>query len=97
MKRLNLNTVIRFRLNDRGKDIYYHQFDELNAQIRTWGGKPIEPRYPEVDKYGFSYFQLWHFMSIFGKYCGNGCPEFWTDLGFYIDDEDLEEVITNDK
>lgn len=56
MKKLNLNSTIGFRLNDRGKDIYYHKYDELNEYIVSRGGKPLERRYPDVDENGISWF-----------------------------------------
>lgn len=92
MKKLNLNSTVRFRLNDYGKDIFYHRFDELNERIVARGGKPLEPGFPKVDEHGFSEFQLWDFIEIYGEYIGMGRREFWEDLNFYIDDDELEDV-----
>lgn len=89
MKKLNLNSTIGFRLNDRGKDIYYHKYDELNKCIVSQGGEPLERRYPDVDENGISWFQLWQFMDIFGNHIGLGKPEFWKELSIYIKEEDL--------
>lgn len=89
MKKLNLNSTIGFRLNDRGKDIYYHKYDKLNEYIVSQGGEPLERRYPDVDENGISWFQLWQFMDIFGKHTGLGKPEFWKELSIYIKEEDL--------
>ena len=89
MKKLNLNSTIGFRLNDRGKDIYYHKYDELNKYIVSQGGEPLERRYPDVDENGVSWFQLWQFMDIFGNHTGLGKPEFWKELNIYIKEEDL--------
>ena len=89
MKKLNLNSTIGFRLNDRGKDIYYHKYDKLNEYIVSQGGKPLEKRYPDVDENGISWFQLWQFMDIFGNHTGLGKPEFWKELSIYIKEEDL--------
>lgn len=89
MKKLNLNSTIGFRLNDRGKDIYYHKYDELNEYIVSRGGEPIERRYPDVDENCISWFQLWQFMDIFGNHTGLGKPEFWKELSIYIKEEDL--------
>lgn len=33
MKKLDLNSLIRVKLTDYGKDIYYHRFDEVNKFI----------------------------------------------------------------
>ena len=89
MKKLNLNSTIGFRLNDRGKDIYYHKYDELNEYIVSLGGEPLERRYPDVDENGISWFQLWQFMNVFGNHIGLGKPEFWNELSIYIKEEDL--------
>lgn len=89
MKKLNLNSTIGFRLNDRGKDIYYHKYDDLNKYIMSQGGEPLERRYPDVDENGISWFQLWQFMDIFGNHTGLGKPEFWKELSIYIKEEDL--------
>ena len=89
MKKLNLNSTIGFRLNDRGKDIYYHKDDKLNEYIVSRGGKPLKRQYPDVDENGISWFQLWQFMDIFGNHIGLGKPEFWKELSIYIKEEDL--------
>ena len=89
MKKLNLNSTIGFRLNDRGKDIYYHKDDKLNEYIVSRGEKPLERQYPDVDENGISWFQLWQFMDIFGNHMGLGKPEFWKELSIYIKEEDL--------
>ena len=89
MKKLNLNSTIGFRLNDRGKDIYYHKYDALNEYIVSQGEEPLERRYPDVDENGISWFQLWQFMNIFGNHTGLGKPEFWKELSIYIKEEDL--------
>lgn len=92
MKKLNLNSTIKFRLNDRGRDIFYHRFDELNEFIQSRGCQPLEPTFPNEDENGYSSFQVWEFMFIYGKYCGMGFPEFWEDLNLYIDETDLEDA-----
>ena len=69
--RLNLNEVIKVRLTDLGRDIFYHQYDKINQRC----GKIIcNPVLPDEDKEGYVTFQLWHFMSIYGDYIGMGKP-----------------------
>lgn len=65
---VNLNQNIKVKLNDLGKEIYYHRFDEVNEQIKRHGGKPIKPTMPKVDAEGYTQFQIWHFMNLYGKY-----------------------------
>ena len=93
MKQLNLNSIIKVKLTDYGKDIFYHQYDELNIFIVGRGGKEIEPRYPDVDENGYSKFQLWDFMNIYGKYMKLAAPEVINPLCICIDEIDLEEFL----
>lgn len=65
MNKINLNDTIYVKLTDYGKDIYYHLYDELNNYI---GREIIKPHFPEEDEYGYSKFQLWNFMKIYGPY-----------------------------
>lgn len=93
MKQLNLNTIVRVKLTDYGKDIFYHRYDKLNEHIISGGGKGITPRYPDVDEKGFSKFQLWDFMSLYGDYFLLGSNNMVIQpLNFYIEEDDLEEV-----
>ncbi len=71
---INLNEVVKFKLTDLGKDIFIHQYDEINSRIRELGGKPIQPALPKVDENGYTSMQLWNFMAIYGSYLGMGKP-----------------------
>lgn len=71
---INLNEHVKVKLNDRGKDIFYHQYDDLNLFIKVQGGKLIEPCMPEVDADGYTSIQLWELMNIFGPHIGMGLP-----------------------
>ena len=53
MKTFNINNIIKVKLTDCGRDIYYHQHDELN---KYYGKEVIKPRYPDVDEDGLLYF-----------------------------------------
>ena len=90
MKAFNLNSVIKVKLTDYGKDIFYHQFDEFNM----WHGKEvIEPRYPYVDENGFSIFQLWHFMGIYGPHIHIGMNNVIEHNDIYIEEKDLKYFV----
>jgi hypothetical protein len=88
MKKLNLNCIIKVKLTDYGRDIFYHQYDELN---KASGRTIIKPRFPDVDSEGFSQFQLWDFMHVYGKHMMLAAPEVIKPLNIYIKDEDLDE------
>jgi hypothetical protein len=87
---INLNCLIKVKLTDYGKDIFYHQYDELNKKC---GRTIIEPRFPDVDSEGYSQFQLWDFMHVYGKHMMLGTSNVIHPLSIYIDDENLKEFI----
>ena len=71
MTRINLNERIKVRLTDLGKDIYYHQFDDLNERA---GRCVCKPEYPKTDEDGYTEFQLWVFIELYGKHIGIAKP-----------------------
>ena len=94
MKRIDMNNTVKVKLTSLGADIYYHRLDDVNDRIVSNDGEKIEPHLPEVDKDGFTKFQLWDFVRMFGQYFGLGMPNVISDLCIYVSDEDLEEVNT---
>ena len=68
---VNLNDTVKVRLTDLGKDIYYHQYDNLNRQA---GRAICEPKFPDVDEEGYTSFQLWDFIRLYGGYIGMARP-----------------------
>ena len=68
---INLNEPIKVKLTDWGKEIYYHQYDRTN-QIA--GREICKPRFPKEDENGYTEFQLWHFMELYGKHMGMTLP-----------------------
>ncbi len=94
MKKLNLNDKVKVKLTPLGADIYYHQFDKVSEKIKLVCDEPLEPRMPKIDKDGFTEFQLWHFIKLYGEHIGTGSPNVISDIFLYISDDDLEEVKT---
>lgn len=110
--RLNLNETIKVKLTDLGKDIYYHQYDRINA----FAGKEIcKPSYPKVDDDGYTEFQLWCFIELYGEHIGMArknviCPneivfdapevgkenKMVINIPLQINEEKMEEVIQRD-
>lgn len=89
MKKFNINYIIKVKLTDLGKDIFYHQHDEFN---KRHGSEVIKPRFPEVDEDGFTKFQLWEFMQIYGPHISIVGNPFIEHNNIYICEEDLVEV-----
>lgn len=82
---MHLNEIIKVRLTDYGKDIYYHQYDELNMRA---GRIICEPRMPQVDSAGYTEFQLWDFMRVYGQYMQVGTKEVVKPLQIISAEED---------
>lgn len=69
--RINLNEYIKVRLTDLGKEIYYHQYDRLNQSV---GREICKPRFPKEDENGYTEFQLWCFIELYGMHMGMTLP-----------------------
>lgn len=80
----NINENVRVRLKDRGHAILKARHDDL---LRRW---PQASDYvpPKVDADGWSQFQLWSLMEIFGPHMFlGGDPPFETTIEFKSPDE----------
>lgn len=85
--KFNINNEVQVKLTDHGKDIYYHRDDELKKKYRQ---EIIKPKYPEVDNEGYTKFQLWDLMYIFGKHIHMGC-----ELPFETEIEIIQKHISD--
>lgn len=65
--KINLNETIKVKLTPYGAEIYYKQFDELNKQYER---QICKPQMPRIDKDGYTEFQLWHFIELYGQHIG---------------------------
>lgn len=77
---VNINDFVKVKLNQKGKEIYFHLYDDARRNmVENKGYYPeyLQPRYPKVDTDGYSKFQLWEFMQIYGE-----CMVMGTDLPF---------------
>lgn len=63
--KINLNDFIKVKLTETGKEIFNHRFDELNEKLKKEAYKNIPL---EEDENGYTEFQLWDFMQIYGSY-----------------------------
>ena len=88
---INLNDTVKVQLTDWGKEIYYHQFDKLNENIRRHCGNPLEPRMPTVDNEGYTEMQLWVFMQIYGPYTSITAKPFIMPLNLLYEHEEDPE------
>lgn len=69
--RLNLNSTVRFKLTDKGRELHKYDFEEF----WNYRNRPASVVYRPLkeDEEGYSKMQLWDFMNIFGKYISLGC------------------------
>lgn len=70
--KINLNATIKVKLTDHGKYIFYHQYDEFNEML---GFEYIKPHHPECDADGYTEFQLWEFMNLYGQHFVMGASD----------------------
>lgn len=74
------------------KASFYLLYECRYHQILSNGGEALKPRMPQIDKDGFTKFQLHDFINTFGEYMIVGQKNVIEDICIYMDDEDLEEV-----
>lgn len=71
--RINLNEIVKFKLPERGKEVYRHRHDGLE---------------PKLDDDGYMSMQLWTFMQVFGEHMILGAPEVVNPLEIIYEQED---------
>ena len=63
--RINLNDTVKVKLTRLGKAIYRHRYDQINACA---GEEVISPMDPKEDEEGYTSFQLWDFIDLYGRH-----------------------------
>ena len=58
--KINLNEFIKVKLTGLGKDIYSHRY---NGEL-----------FPKIDENGYTRFQLWDFIQLYGEHIGMAFP-----------------------
>lgn len=82
--RLNLNETVKFKLTERGKELYREHFSHLPDCF--------EQPEPRIDEDGFTEMQLWMFMEMFGEHMSVWKPNEIEPLESVFDTEDSESV-----
>jgi hypothetical protein len=79
--KVNINEYVKVKLNPNGIKVLEDERNELNRRIEARGGKGFGPYVPQVDEEGYTKFQLWHLMRIFGSHVDMGFePVFETEI-----------------
>lgn len=73
----NINNWVKVKLTQKGLVILKHQHDLLKLSIPSLG----EFETPDVDSDGYTSFQMWYLMDMFGAYIHLGAePPFETGV-----------------
>lgn len=64
--KVNINDIVKVKLTEDGLDVMRKRREETNNMLRTFGGTEM-PEY-QPDEEGYSSFQMWALMDIFGGY-----------------------------
>ena len=69
MRKFNVNLDVKVKLTNWGREVYeaYH--------LKEYGLSTKFPFVPRLeDENGYSTWQLWHLMNVFGQHIGLGMP-----------------------
>lgn len=88
----NINDKIKVKLTEHGKAILRNEVADTMRKLKNLNLPDDYFPYPE-DEDGYTEFQLWNFMRIFGSHFCNGCPAILdTNKIIFIDEENWYEV-----
>lgn len=77
----NINNYVRVRLTDAGRAHHRKEWEELLAGTKLTYTPPVE------DAGGWSRWQLWNLMQVFGPMIGMGMPSpFGTVIDILVED-----------
>lgn len=83
----NVNHCVRVRLKPSGRVILEHCLDDINAFVVERGCAPIPPRTIDEDAEGWSEWQLWDLMHVFGPHMQMGAEvPFETEIEIPLSD-----------
>ena len=90
-KTFNINEIVKVKLTQKGKLIYLEHQIEIQKRFNRDKIKIDVPLNAEVDSEGFSSFQLWRFMEIFGSHMYCGAEPIIEECILYLPEELLRE------
>lgn len=68
----NLNTWVKVKLTELGREIEKKNYEALNELLKQHGGKYNAEFKLEVDENGYTSYQLWELFKKFGAHIGLG-------------------------
>jgi len=63
----NINSSVKVKLTKHGKEVYREWFEKLDLPVKQQFQLPTE------DEEGYSTWQMWHLMRVFGNEMGMEC------------------------
>jgi hypothetical protein len=90
--KININDEVKVKLTENGREIYFHKDDEHRKQeVAEKGYYPpyFQPQYPRVDDEGYTTFQIWELMQIYGKHI-NVCSLPFKNTEMIVIQQDLK-------
>ena len=69
----NINDMIKVKLTAQGKEILDKMVADTLSTLKGFDLSDYSPYH--TDSEGYTEFQLWDFMRIFGSHFWNGCPQ----------------------
>ena len=64
----NINDSIKVRLTKEGVILYYKYYEDLCERMKSYGASYDYMPKLKVDKEGYTEFQMWVFMEMFGQH-----------------------------
>ena len=69
----NINDKIKVKLTEHGRSILEKDVTDTLGRLKGFNISDYSPYH--TDDEGYTEFQLWDFMRIFGPHFWNGCPQ----------------------
>lgn len=69
----NINDKIKVKLTEHGRSIMEKDVTDTLGRLKGFNISDYSPYH--TDDKGYTEFQLWNFMRIFGPHFWNGCPQ----------------------
>ncbi len=82
----NINHHVKVKLTDAGIRILKEQHDQMDREIQERGGKGLGIFTVTKDEQGYTRFQLWKLMNIFGESLTMGNNDVPFDTTIVIDE-----------
>ncbi|WP_178137406.1 hypothetical protein [Tepidibacter thalassicus] len=87
----NYNQEVKVKLTQLGLKILKERHDRLNEELKSRGHKGLNKFTVKIDENGYSSFQLWDLMNIFGEYMAIGCETPFDGNMIFLEAREIKE------